>query len=71
MKLKQIIVIFISALALVGVVMGALIFGLIWYSNYTGEMSDAKDAKIECPEGQNSYMCVINGYLQPKEPEGI
>lgn len=71
MKVKQIIFIFLSALVLVGTVMGALVFGLVWYSDYTGETSDAEGATLECPEGQNSYMCVIKGYLRPKESEGI
>lgn len=57
----------VSALLLIGFVMGGLFFLLIWIP----EQGSTESAKISCPEGQNSYMCIIQSYLHPKEPEGI
>jgi hypothetical protein len=60
--------IFVSAALLIAAVMGVLFFLLIWLPAKEDYM---KEADIECPEGGNSYLCVIRGYLHPKEPESI
>lgn len=68
MKWRQPIFIFFSALVLVGVVLGGLFFGLVWYSDYTAARSEAEQAEIECPEGVNSNLCFIRGFIKPKPP---
>jgi hypothetical protein len=60
--------IFVSALVLVATIVGGLLFLLVWLPAKEDYM---KEAEIECPEGQNSYLCLIRDYLNPKEPEFI
>ena len=60
--------IIISALLIVGIIFGGLVFLLVWMPA-AGEPKERPD--IECPEGGNSYLCVIKSYLQSQEPKEI
>ena len=66
MKFLYFLKVFIIAVFVVAGIMGGLISLLIVYSDYTAaHPKDGKPAHIECPEGRNSYMCIVRSYLRP------
>ncbi len=65
MHWKQILLIVILAPLLVITIMGSLFFGLVFYSDYTATHPKGEKTHMECPEGKNSYLCIIRNYLKP------
>lgn len=67
-KFLSFIGILVAALLIVGIIMGGLLFLLVWLP---ASEDPEKREQLACPEGWNSYMCLVKGYLRPEEPEEV
>jgi hypothetical protein len=60
--------IFVTTASIVGVIMGGLLFLLVWPPQ--SDVS-SQEKKIACGQNDRTPLCLIKSYLQPQDPEEV